>query len=285
MTGSEPHSPDAPGRPFFRLTPEELIPEQTAASGWGTNQMRGPAVSGALSRAAELRVRALGRHDLQPVRWTLDLFRPVRMLPCSTSTTVVRESRRLCLVDSVLHQDGQPVARASALFLSPGDTPPGEVWSGGAHPQPPPADHPRPAHAERLYFSEHTGWRHTLDGSMSDRHQIWHYAIPIVADEQPTPFQLAATVADVMNVVSNFGSNGMEFINPDATMVLARLPDGPEIGLSATDRIERHGISVGTAVVFDRTGVLGTATVSGLANAHRAIEPTRVGKARLGLPS
>ncbi|MCC3311823.1 acyl-CoA thioesterase domain-containing protein [Nocardia africana] len=61
---------------------------------------------------------------LQPVRWTLDLFRAVRMRPTATSATVVREGPRLCLVDAVLRQDGQPAARASALYLRASEAPP-----------------------------------------------------------------------------------------------------------------------------------------------------------------
>src|SRR6476620_9291000 len=109
---------------FFRLAPgrdvqsEEHLPQRPAGSGWGSGHMRGMAVSGALARAAERAVEALGRQDLQPVRWTLDLFRPARMEPSVASSTVVREGRRLCLVDAVLSQDGEAVARASALYLS-----------------------------------------------------------------------------------------------------------------------------------------------------------------------
>ncbi|MBB5915630.1 hypothetical protein BJY24_004542 [Nocardia transvalensis] len=140
-------------------------------------------------------------------------------------------------------------------------------------PEPPPADFPVSENEERLYLTEGVGWgRDVVDVQNGERNQIWHFAIPTVEGERPTPFQLAAGVADVMNLVSNFGDGGLEFINADATLHLARLPEGPEIGLSSTGRVEQDGISVGAAVVFDRTGVIGTASVSGLANAHRALD-------------
>jgi hypothetical protein len=73
-------------------------------------------------------------------------------------------------------------------------------------------------------------------------------------------------------MVSNWGSNGVEYINTDITLTLAREPDGTEIGLLATDRVEHDGIAVGTAAVFDRTGPLGTVIIAALANARRTVD-------------
>ncbi|MGV9611505.1 acyl-CoA thioesterase domain-containing protein [Nocardia xishanensis] len=255
-----------------RADGEELVPLPWSGSGWGEGHMRGLAVSGALARAAEHAIAALGRPELLPTRWTLDMFRPARMRPCVASVTVVRESKRLCLVDAVLSQDDHPVARASALFLSPSESPSGAVWSGGAQPEPPPSDTPMAADQDRLYYSEGIGWGDPARAQHSGRKQVWHRAVPVVEGEQITPFQFAAGVADVMNVVSNLGANGLEFINPDVTLALVRLPRSMELGFAATDRAERDGISVGSAVVFDREGVFGTATVCGLANAQRAVD-------------
>ncbi|MFC8387011.1 acyl-CoA thioesterase domain-containing protein [Nocardia sp. NPDC057272] len=260
---------------FFRAesgrTSTELIPQTEALSGWGEDHLRGLAISSALARAAERAVADIGRADLQPVRWTLDLFRPARRRPCTTSANIVREGRRLCLVDTVLHQDGGPVARASALFLAPSESPSGAVWSGGARPEPPPLGASM-TQGHRLYFSEGTGWGDAAQAQNDARKQVWHDPIPVVEGEPITPLQLTAGIADVVNVVANLGSNGLEFINADLTLALVRLPVGTAVGFSATDRIEHAGISVGTAVAFDRTGVFGTATVSALANTHRTVD-------------
>nr|WP_218271174.1 acyl-CoA thioesterase domain-containing protein [Rhodococcus opacus] len=230
------------------------------------------AVSGALARATEKTVEELGRQDLQPVRWTLDLFRPAVMKPSVTSTTVVREGRRLCLVDAVLSQGGEAVARASALYLSPTVTPEGMVWASAYSPQPPPEDYSAGS-AERLYYSDGAGWSLPADAQQNgDRKQIWQFAIPVVEGEQLTAFQMAASVADAANVIINLGSAGLEFINADVTLALARLPEGLELGLAALDRAEQHGISVGTGLVFDRVGVVGSVTVSAVGNARRAVD-------------
>ncbi|MEV6218084.1 acyl-CoA thioesterase domain-containing protein [Nocardia sp. NPDC051833] len=250
-----------------------LIPQAEAASGWGEGQLRGLAVSSALAREAEHAIERLGRPDLQPVRWTLDLFRPARMgLPCTTSAATLREGRRLCLIDTFLHQDGRPVARGTALFLAPSHSPAGAVWSGGAHPEPPAPGTPMLPGQHRLYFSERTGWGEAAQAQNDTRTQVWHEPIPVVDGESISPFQLAAGIADVVNVAANLGANGLEFINADITLALARLPVGDAVGFAAIERREQAGIAVGTAAAFDRGGVFGTATVSALANAHQAVD-------------
>jgi hypothetical protein len=84
---------------------------------------------------------------------------------------------------------------------------------------------------------------------------------------------MATSVADSANVVSNWGSAGLQFINADVTLALTRQPIEMEFGLSALDRVEADGISVGSAVMFDRAGVFGTTTIVGLANALRSVDP------------
>ena len=95
----------------------------------------------------------------------------------------------------------------------------------------------------------------------------------LVEDERPTPFQFIASVADLTSLVVNWGTAGVEFINADIDLVLTRLPVSMEVGLSAIDRSEADGISVGTAVVFDRDGPFGNASVVAVANPVSGVDP------------
>ncbi len=256
--------------------PDVLVPNDFARSLWGTDQMHGVALSGALARALEQQVAELGRSDLRPARYTVDLFRAARLRPCRLSTRVVREGPRLCLVDALMEQDGEGVARASAVFLRPGEPATGEVWEPGDEaPAPPPlelapvSDKPRVP----LFASEGVGWSDDFGQHQNaGRKTTWQTGMAVVPDEKPSPFVAAASVADAASMVTNWGSRGVEQINTDITLTLVRLPVSLEIGLSASDRVSADGIVVGTAVVFDREGKLGTAVVSSLANAKRAVD-------------
>ncbi|GEM31272.1 thioesterase [Nocardia neocaledoniensis NBRC 108232] len=242
-----------------------LHPTPAAGSGWAGGQMRGMAISAALAREVERRVAEQGPTSLRPTRWTLDLFRAVAMRPCTVETEIVRAGRRLCLVDARLCQDGTPVAAARALYLAAGDARPGRCWSVDSAPIPPPPTWHRDPDTSRIYYSGDAGWdadpaRH----HNTSRNRVWHAAITVVDGEKATPFQFACAVADVTNVVTNLGSQGLEYINTDVTVAFSRLPIGDEMGVSASDRHERDGIAIGTAELYDRTGVFGTATVTAL---------------------
>jgi hypothetical protein len=263
---------------LFRAEGDVLVPQDIARSLWREDQMHGVATSGALARGLERAVADLGREDLRPSRYTVDLFRAPSMSACTVRSSVVREGARLCLVDAVLEQDGRAVARAGAIFLAPTENPPGTVWSSDDVPEPPPLELAAVSEEPRvpMFSSDEAGWSQVFaDHQNASRKQTWQTALPIVLGEKPSPFQSVAGVADSTSMVMNWGDVGVEYINTDITLVLSRLPVSMEIGLSARERFAHDGIAVGTAVVFDREGLIGTSTVSSLANAKRAVDFTQ----------
>lgn len=259
---------------FFTKAGSDLVPAPLACSMWSDDQMHGVALSGALAWAAERALADAGRTDLRPARWAVDLFRPARMVPCTLTTEIEREGRRICLVDVILSQDGERVARGTATFLKPSESTAGEVWAPAERPVPPPVDVVPPATEPRApYVRSSAEWSQDfLEHQNAARKTTWSTSVPIVPDEPLTGFQAAAATADGASLVTNWGSNGVEYINTDITMTLARQPDGVELGLLATDRVEHDGIAVGTAAIFDRRGPLGTVLVAALANARRTVD-------------
>ena len=262
---------------LFRAEGDRLVPLDIARSLWRQDQMHGVATSGALARGLERAVAEIGRDDLRPARYTVDLFRAPSMAPCTVRSSVVREGSRLCLVDAVLEQDNRPVARAGAIFLAPSENPPGVVWTSADLPAPPPLEVAAVSEEPRvpLFSSEDVGWSQVFaEHQNASRKQTWQTALPVVLGEKPSPFQSVAGIADSTSMVMNWGDAGVEYINTDINLSLSRLPVSTEIGLSAVERFAHDGIAVGTAVVFDREGAIGTSTVTSLANARRAVDFT-----------
>jgi len=263
---------------LFRADGDRLVPQDIARSLWREDQMHGVATSGALARELERAVAAIGRDHLRPARYTVDLFRAPSMSACTLRSSVVREGARLCLVDAVLEQDGRAVARAGAIFLAPSENPPGAVWSSDDVPQPPPLELAAVSEEPRvpLFSSDEVGWSQVFaEHQNASRKQTWQTALPVVVGEKPTPFQSVAGIADSTSMVMNWGDAGVEYINTDITLALSRLPVSMEVGLAARERFAHDGIAVGTAVVFDREGPIGTSTVSSLANARRTVDFTQ----------
>jgi hypothetical protein len=166
------------------------------------------------------------------------------------------------------------VARSRTTLARPGPTPEGQVWRPDHLYSAPPPDLEPTGDDPRLFYSEHQGWTSGSDSHHNGSHkQVWHLVMPLVAGERPTPFQLVASVADLTSLVVNWGSAGVQYINADIDLALTRLPTAMEFGLSATGRIEEDGISVGAAVVFDRHGTLGHASVVAVANPVSGVDP------------
>ena len=254
---------------------DALVPTELACSLWSDDQVHGVALSGVLARGLEHAAAETGRSDLRPARYTVDLFRAARMQPCTVRTTVVREGRRLCLIDAVMVQGDEAVARASGLFVLPTEPAPGEVWEPEATFAPPPLELAKVSDEPRvpLFSSEQLGWSTSFaEHQNGERKMTWQTGMPVVPDEQPSPFVAVASIADAASMVTNWGSNGVEQINTDITLTLARLPVSLEVGLAAIDRVSSDGVAVGTAAVFDRQGPVGNAVVSSIANAKRTVD-------------
>lgn len=260
---------------WFQQSADGFDPLPLAQSLWRDDQMHGVAVSGLLARALEHAVTDAGRTGLVPARYHVDLFRPARMITTTASARIVREGPRLVLLDAVVEQEGEVVARAGATFLAPSANAAGEVWAApGDRPTPPPADRlPTPGEHHVPWFASAAPWSDNFgDHQNGGRHQTWQTAVPIVDGEECSPFQAVASIADATSMVTNWGSRGVEHINTDIDLALCRLPDSSRLGLRAADHVATDGIAVGTAEVFDGTGVIGTATVTSLANTRRTVD-------------
>ena len=260
---------------FFTTSGDGLVPADLARSLWSENQMHGVALRGALARAAERCVIDLGRsEDLRPARYTVDLFRPATMDLCHTTTRVVREGKRLCLVRTPLSSRTGSPSPGRVRCSSRGGSTTGEVWEPTGAPAPPSQEMAPPTDDPQVpLFSSDGVWEPSFGAHQNGgRKMTWQVGVPVVPEEVPSGFVVAASIADATSMVTNWGSNGVEYINTDITLTLARLPVGREIGLAAVDRVSHDGIAVGTATVFDREGRLGTTVTSSIANAERTVD-------------
>lgn len=255
---------------------DDLIPQDLARSLWKADQMHGVATSAALGRSIEQAVLARGRDDLQPARYTVDLFKAPSMNAVSTRSEILREGPRIMVVDAELVQDGETVARARALFLKPGETPTGRVWTSDDKPLPPPVEVTSLADDPFYpYFYSDAGWVQDFSAHQNaGRKQLWQTSLPVVVGEPTSPFQGLAGAVDTTSMVVNWGDQGVQYINTDITMSISRLPETREIGFSALTWHAHEGIATGTALLFDRRGPFGTSTVTSLSNAKRSVDFT-----------
>ncbi|WP_067829979.1 acyl-CoA thioesterase domain-containing protein [Nocardia inohanensis] len=255
---------------FFEQVDGRFVATTMSVSAWSQTQLAGTAVCGLLARELETHAP---RADFIPARFTVDLFRPVLNEPITLRSEVVRDGTRVRVVDAALVQHDEVRARASVMYLAVGEQPPGQVWEAERD-LPTPSYELNSPYGEAPHFkSGDQDWTPDFaSGANNLRKAVWQNLPALVEGEPLTPFQRAAFVADCTNMVCNWGTAGVGFINSDVTMTLSRLPIGHEVGLRAQDHISSAGVVTATATLYDRTGPLGATVITGLSNARRQVD-------------
>ena len=259
---------------FFSMDGDSYVPGPMARGPWGA-AMGGQVVGGLLGWGIE----RLGIDPgLQLARLTVDLLRPVLLEPVQIRTSVVREGRRISLIDAAMVQGDKVVARASALLLRRGEHPGVRVWSAPVSmPSIPPSAHGFPPN---MPFHIWSYGADVVEGSpgMVDWEQgesqkfAWTQLLrPMVHGHPLTPFVRLAFVGDITSSLTNWGAGGLRYINADYTVTASRLPDGEFVGLAAQSHYGVEGVATGSATLFDRHGPFGTAAAVALAQPADAV--------------
>jgi hypothetical protein len=251
---------------LFRPDGERWVPADIARGPWAPNAMHGGPVAALLARTAE---RADAPGPMHPARLTVELLRPVPLVPLTATARVVRPGRKVQWVEAELVADGALVARATLLRIRTAEIPWPATVAGGdtalAVPGPEAGIVVQPFGAENYppaYHSAATEHRVVRGawGSVGPTTDWVRLRCPVVAGEPPSPLERVAAVADFGNGISAalpFESH--RFVNPDLTVTLHRLPATEWVCLDAVTFPERHGTGVAESVLYDERGRIGHA--------------------------
>ena len=247
---------------YFIPTDGGLQPVPEARSPWSEDMLHGRLLAGLAARAVE---QDFPDADYRVTRLTLDMFRFPPMQPFSVTTRAARDGRRVRAIDVSITCAGTEVARASVLLLRTGPHPNVNVWRAEEW------DVPQPDELEPPPEMADGGWEIRLisDGGFwtSGRKQLWSRdGWQLVEGEDMSPVVRAALSSDLPNPMANSALEGLQFINPDLTMFLARPPVSEWIGLDVVGHLGADGVAIGTCTLYDTTGAIGYSTVCGLAN-------------------
>jgi hypothetical protein len=232
-------------------------PTDTARGPWTPDALHGGPVAALLARVGQTLT-----DDLQPVRLTVEITRPVPIAPLTVTATLTRPGRRVRAVSVSMTAGGNEVATASMLAIRVADVPAPEQPS--VEPPPGPEHGVAPSFTsggDYLAFHntgvEHRFVRGNLDipGPATDWIRL---RVPVVPDEPITPLDRVCAAADFGNGVSRIiDFEKLLFINPDLTIYLHRLPAGEWVCVDAVSRIEPHGIGLAMSDLYDERGPIG----------------------------
>ncbi|MGW0809272.1 acyl-CoA thioesterase domain-containing protein [Nonomuraea sp. NPDC002799] len=249
-------------KPFFMLKRGELVPAPHARGPWSPDMLHGRLLGGLAARAIE---QEYAQPGMQFARLTVDLFRNSPMLPVKVHTSLVRDGRRIRVVDVTISTDQGVIARAGAVLLRQGEQP------GGAQAIVTPPWDERPPEGPPVTSGDWTPpfdlWRLTGWGEPGPGRVWLRETHPLVDEEPVSPFVGTALAADFASPLSNAGSDGLRFINADYTLTLARLPGTDLIGVESTGHLSAGGVATGQVTLHDTTGPIGFCVVTAVANA------------------
>ena len=244
---------------FFHAEGDRFLPQPIARGPWDPNSLNGRVIAGLLGAVVEHRH---GEPGWLPARMTVDMYRLPNFDPIAIETRVVREGRRIRVIEATMWSGGKDSARATCQFLRQGDNAAGEVWqrAGWDVPTPDaiaPADSPfrmwefRPISGAFGGTDQRRGWMRELR--------------PMVGGWALTPFARVAAACDFASPFAHSGSEGLGYINTDVTLALHRLPAGEWIGFEADGHDADAGVAVGQCRLYDEQGAIGLATCLALA--------------------
>lgn len=239
------------------------VPTELARGPWSPHAMHG-------SPPATLLARYLERHAVGtatfPVRFTVELMRPVPLRPLRVACETVRDGRKLQLVQGSLFDGDSEVCRATLLRFR--ETAVDEAPHAGVRHIAPMVRDQDPTRVDTLrpgwavgvgFWSAMELERTDPRGEHPGPSGMWlRLRVPIVAGEEPTPFQRVTAAADFGNAIAaSFGQGRYACINADLTITLHRLPQGEWVGLEPSIFPEAHGIGVSESILYDDTGRIG----------------------------
>ncbi len=250
--------------PFFEKQGDVYQPLPVCAGPWDPKSLHGRVVAGLL--AAEIE-RHHGDSNLIPARLTVDLYRLPDFSPMRVETEVIKEGRRIRVVNAEIFSGDKSAGRASCQLLRMGDEPAGTVWKRDNW------DVPAPAEIAAPETGALGGMWHmrAISGAMGTDgpRRCWvSEARELIGGESLSAWQRVALAADFASPFANAGDAGLGFINTDITLYLHRLPETAWIGFEVVNHQSANGVANGECYLYDETGLIGSSTVAALAQAR-----------------
>ncbi len=262
---------------LFHPDGDQWVPTDFSRGPWSPDALHGGPVAALIGRAVEA---VVSDEPMHVARLTVELLRPVPVVPLTVTTTVSRPGRKVQLVEVRVSSADHDLAWGRALRirrLSEGSaaaeglvdvTPTGPV--PGSDPDAPPGPDdgrhsPEPVGGYTAFHSDGAELRFVV-GEFGRRgpSTVWvRLAVPVVPGQEPSPLERVAAACDFGNGVSSlFDFLSYLFINPDLSVFVHRPAVGEWVCLDARTSLGTAGVGLAQCALWDVRGPLGTSIQS-----------------------
>jgi hypothetical protein len=249
--------------PFFRIENDRYQPTDASRGPWDPKSLHGRVIVGLLGAEIE---RLYGAPEFMPARLTVDMYRLPDLSPVEVTTRVVREGRRIKVIDAEFISGGVSAGRATCQLLRRTEAPEGNVWNPEPWDAPKPADIPEPQDTRAGMGGM---WKtRPISGAFGTvgKKRIWMAEVRELVEGRPlTPFVRVAVAADFTSPFAHAGDQGLKYINSDVTVYLHREPVTEWIGFEVVSHGATDGVAVGDCFLHDEQGPIGMASCCALA--------------------
>lgn len=200
-------------------------------------------------------------------RLTVEFLGTIPRSDVTVETEIIRDGRRIRLIEASMHAEGQKVALARAWQIATS----GDVLSGaelkGARLVEVPAL--PPAEPRQFFGKERWGYGESVEGRRvrgayrgTGYAQVWmRPLIPLIAGTEIHPLDRVLVVADSANGVSaRLDMREWLFVPPAVTVTLHRYPVGEWVLISARSDLADDGLGSTSGTLSDSSGPLGSIT-------------------------
>ncbi|HEV8297143.1 MAG TPA: thioesterase family protein [Acidimicrobiales bacterium] len=249
---------------------DRYVPTVFTQGPWDPDAQHGGPVAALLTHVID-RVPTLV--PMRVARLTVDLFRPAPLRILGARHRIVREGKRIQLVESVLLDGDLEVAHCLGLRIRTGDTSGDDVM---AHPSQPSVAPPRPPSGDGPPL--HPGSRESAVGFIRaiDAERVvgdvglgapsimWvRMRVPLIADAPTAPIERLALAADFTSALASFlDGRHFSFINPDINIHVLRDPASEWIGIDSVTWVGAEGVGQGRSSLYDLGGLVGNASAA-----------------------
>jgi hypothetical protein len=249
----------------FEVRGNVAVANENAAGPWDPGMQHGSAPSSLIAWWVE---RMETRVPMQVARMTVDLLRPVPIAPLEIKTEIVREGRKIQIIEVRLLHGETEVVRASVLKIRSDSIALPSEAEGPAIDLPGPEKGTKPDRAGEktnpflsgLEMSVVKGGGFGYPGPAS----VWFRGQrPIIAGDGISALMRATIASDFCNGVSSvLDFRKWSFINADLTVSLSRMPVGEWVLLDAESWLGDTGSGIAFARLGDSKGYFARAIQS-----------------------
>jgi hypothetical protein len=205
---------------------------------------------------------------MQMARFVVDLMRPVPLDPLVPRVRIVREGKRIQVVEASLLSGSIEVVRSSALRVRSLDL--GDIeLPDGTYPKPLP-DAPRSLEEEPFAGRQAPGSRRAVEYLFEGqggyfRDPAWiRLRVDVIAGQPATPVARLAYTADLASGIGVERDLRVTGINADLSINIIRYPEDAWIGLAGRGWINRTGVGQVQARLFDTHGLAASVSMARL---------------------